>query len=363
VAKAVEELLSYTALGRVITSVRRGIPDPLPPEFRGKAGGTRQEYRGNGVRSVVVKGTRRTAQRTEYGSPAVRRAQLPIEAKEFKMLHSFHELQPFDWLLLEKLRSYTEYEQRGAAQEVTRQMEGFADLFENLEVASVLHAIVKGHIYFDANGNLLPTSSGNTLDVNYGIPANNQNQLNGIIAASWATAGTDIAGDIREIKKRALQETGYQLKYAFYGSNIPGYLYSNTQMKEFLVRTPDWQTKYSSTNEIGMFLDLIWVPIWMAFYEDSAGTVQDVAIADNVVFTPEPTVDWYEWMVGSYGVPKNFNPSMSAAAALGDIQEVYGRFAYAVPDHNPPCVRPYAGNTWLPAIKVPEVVYIADVVP
>jgi hypothetical protein len=365
VPRSLEEVLGYVALGRIITSVRPGIPDPLPPQFRDREGtfGIRRPYRGKSVRYLKVKGQRRTALRTEYGSPAVRRVQLPLDEAQANMLHSFHELEPFDWLLMQRLRAYESYEQRGAEEEVTRQMAGFADLFENLEIATTNMAVGNGLIYFDQNGNLLPTSAGATLIVDYGIPAANKGQVSGIIGLSWADPNALIDEDVRMLKLQVVQKTGYELRYAFYGSNIPGYLFRNTQLQNYFVRNPEINQRFVSSNEIGNFLDLQWIPAYKAFFVDQTETIQQTWPADQVSFWPEIGPENYEFLAGSYGVPRSFGPTVSAAAAMGQIEEVFGRFAYAVPMHNPPSVTAFAGNTWLPLPKVPESIIIADVVP
>ncbi len=54
-------------------------------------------------------------------------------------------------------------------------------------------------------------------------------------------------------------------------------------------------------------------------------------------------------------------PTDRAAAASAAMQ--FGMFSYAKVTDNPVTVRHFAGDTFLPVLKVPAAVWIADVVP
>jgi hypothetical protein len=50
-------------------------------------------------------------------------------------------------------------------------------------------------------------------------------------------------------------------------------------------------------------------------------------------------------------------------AALGNFTQAQGAFSYAKVGHNPPGVEHFAGDTFLPLLKNPWAVFLADVVP
>jgi len=48
---------------------------------------------------------------------------------------------------------------------------------------------------------------------------------------------------------------------------------------------------------------------------------------------------------------------------LGNVMEVYGQFSYATVTRNPVGLEHAARDTFLPLIKVPDAIFIGDVVP
>ncbi len=113
------------------------------------------------------------------------------------------------------------------AEEARRQIKGIADRQVNLLTSTVHAMLANGKLWFNSDGELLPSSSGSDLPIDYGIPANNQNQLNGIIDASWALATTNIPKQLKLIRQQARFTTGYPLRYALYGKNVMSYLLRN----------------------------------------------------------------------------------------------------------------------------------------
>jgi hypothetical protein len=359
-AKSLEEVLGYLPLTGVIQAIKTGIPSALPEAFWR----IKKQVPGVSGRYTMVKGTRTVAPINAYGSPALRAPQKGIEVKDVKLLHAFGEI-VFDPLVLQTLRNYDNYEMQNlGVQEVDRQQQEFRVRFDNLRVAAVHSMLTLGAIYFDAAGNLLPSSSGAVTTVDFKIAANNKNQLNGIIAASWATATTDIPLHIRNLKNRAAQLTGYPLKYAFYGANVPTYLTANNYVKDYLSRNPVFAQKFLEQSEIpdGLF-GLTWVPASVGFYEDSGGTNRQFFGGDTVTFAPEIDSTVYELMEGSFMVPSSVAAAANAGAALNSLRTVYGMGAYAVPTDNPPTVILRAFDTFLPVWKVPDALFIADTTP
>lgn len=364
--KTLQQVLGYVPLTGLIQETTTGIPAPLPAGFFDTKGATV----GNVGRYTQVTGTRKTAKIVQYGSPAQRRDLKGVAARDVKLLHTFEEIQ-IDLTVMQLLRNYTEptMQNRGM-DEIKRQVKEFRQLFDNLRTAAVIQAISLGNIYFDANGNLLPSSSGAAVTVDFGVPASNRNQLTDvasgtIIGASWATASTDIPTQMRVLRKTAARRTGYPLKYALYGENIPGYIAKNDYVKDWFARHPDKRAQYLDTGELpdGM-MGFTWVPAFEAFYEDQGGSFRDLWSPDQVVFTPEPERSWYEVMEGTFPVPTTINLSADAVAAAGTFKDVQGMFGYGLPCTNPPgAFNGYYGDTFLPIIKVPSAIYIADVTP
>lgn len=357
--KTIQEILGARNLCGVINAIKAGVPKVLPPSFYA----TTRGVEGDHCTYTLVEGTRQTARLVQFGSPSVRRGLRGIKEKAVKLLHSKEHVIHKPATLLNLRNMDSEQKQKLGRQEITRQSADFKQLFTNLRIAAVTQALALGVIYFDDEGNLLPSSSNAVFSLDMQVPANNKNQLNSIIAASWATAGTAIHTHIIELKKAALKATGYALEYAFYGEDILGYFLANTALKEIIWRTPVYQKAFTEGEIPNGFLGLQWIPAYGAFYNDAAGSDQDLWAGDKIVFTPEPSPEWWEIIEGSYPVPTEIGiVGSDAVAALGNIDEVTGMFQYAELLSDPVTIKQIAGDTFLPIIKVPAAIYIADVV-
>ena len=360
-SKAIEQVLGYVNILGVIEAVKSGLPVPFPKEFLTLTEGTVGDY-GTLTRT---RGQRRVARQTAYGSPARRREQKGVESVPVKLLHSFEEIN-LNPQVLHQLRALDSYTNDQGKQEVARQVREFVQLYHNSRIMSVVQALVYGAIYYDANGNLLPTSSGASLTVDLGVSANHKNQLNGLIAATWATTSTNIPQHIRNIKKQSRIDTGWEIEHCYYGSNIVSYLQTNEYVKDWWTRNSGKNEELLTTSEIpDNFLGIKkWYPIYDAFFEDNDGTTQSSVVGGDVaVFCPAPSKEWYTMVEGTYMVPTTINLMADAAQYLASMKPARGMFGYSAISINPPTINMYHGDTWLPWFLNPDAVYIADVTP
>jgi hypothetical protein len=359
-AKTIQDLLGYTSLSGISEAVKTGVPDVLPDAFwttKSRTVGDAGEY-------TRYEGTRQTMKRTEYGASSTKRALSAIGKFPVKLMH-FYEHIDLDIKVYQALRKYADYGMQEMGRvEVERQVAQFRAVMDNTRKSLVCSMLSEGSISFDSSGNLLPSTSGAALTIDYAVPANNQNQLNGVIAASWATTTTNIPNHLRALRKRARQDTGYPLKYAFYGQNIPGYFAANDFVKEYLSRHPVMRQQFLDNGEIpnGLF-GFDWVPVYEAFFVDQSGTVQEWFGSDQVTFTPDINSDVYEMIEGTFPVPRSFQPFVDHKAATADFDIKEGMFAYGVPISDPMTARLFHGDTCLPVWKNPSAIYLADVTP
>ncbi len=360
-AFSIEQILGFVPLTAAVEKVKSGVPRLLPEQFYRR--NAADQVLGNKARMINYRGTRKNARLVPYGAPPRQIVQLARESQDVYLLHTSENL-PFTqelFLQLRQLDSYTV--QKMAADEIAFQATGAMTRQTNLESSSVHVMLSKANLYFDSDGNLLATSSGADLTVDYGVPAANQNQIGGIISASWATNTTDIPTQINRIKMTAVQTTGYPLKTALYGKNIMGYMMNNDFVKYYLARNSIANDKWKDTNQIpnGLF-DLQWIPVQDTFFEDADGTVTEIFDGDRVTFCPEITPMVYSVYEGSYPVPKTLALAADVNAMLNNYEVKYGPFGYAM--MNPPhqIIGVY-GDTFLPRLKVPEAFYFADVTP
>jgi hypothetical protein len=359
-ALTLEQVLGYVYLTGLIKNITTGIPDVLPAPFKTIV----KKTLGIQGRYTRVQGTRATARLVQYGSPGVRRATKGIDSQDVKLLSS-KETFFLNYLALQTLRNYTNYDlQARGLEEIERQQMEFRALFDNLRLAATYSMLANGKIWWDKDGNLLPSSSGAQETTDFLMNANNQTQLNGIISSSWKNFNTDIPGQLRALKQRAALLTGYPLKYAFYGINVPSYMTANNYVLDYLARSPVMRERYVDSAELpdGLF-DFTWVPVYTAFYQDANGTNQTFFGGDTVVFTPEIDQSWYEMMEGTDGVPSTFAPAATMQAALATIKEVQGMYSYGVATANPVGAEMLTGDNFSPILKVPDAIYEANVAP
>lgn len=353
--------MGYAPLTGTIQATKTGLPMPLPNGFMNLIKPTI----GDSGRYTRVTGTRRTARMAMYGSPAVRRQLKDIGTVDVKLLHTIEEIL-INPLVMQQLREYNNYNiQRLGMEEIARQVAEFKQLFVNLRVTAILQVLATGNLYFDAAYNLLPSSSGAKTTVTFQVPANNQNQLNGILPAGgqWNLALTDIPNQLRALKQTARQQTGYPLKYAFYGKNIPSYLTNNDFVLDYLARNPTANNEFVNSGDLpaGLF-DFTWIPVYETFYEDINGNFQTIFGNDSVVFTPEVDPSWWEIMEGTYLVPSTLNIITDASAAIASMKQVQGMAGYSYVCANPPTIMMNFLDTFLPVLKVPNAIFQAVVV-
>lgn len=360
-AKSIQELLHVDNLTGLIRNPVNAVPaNILPPGFtqrgRNVSGQTATWYK--------VEGNRETARLVNYGSPAKHRALRGISRQTATMLHTFESIKHDPFMLVNLMQYDNPEKQALGNQEISRQTDDFNQLFENLLVCSVYSALGKGAIYFDGDGNLLPSSSGAVTTVSYGVPSGNQNQLdidgNGaVLDVPWDNAAANIIDQLVDLKSRMRKLTGYEIRHAFYGSSIPGWLAVNTQLKGLFEARPDLAGQFLN-GTIPEIAGIQFHPAYDAFYVDANGATQNWWANDAVVFTPDPSPEWWEIFNGSSLVPTNVG-AIGNEASSAMPREVFGRFSYAKQSHDPVTVEQYAGDTFLPVIKVPGAICIADV--
>ena len=359
-SKSLESILNFKNLTGIIQNPAGGVPNLLPPQFTQRG----RTVQGKSATWFEVAGNRQTATLVQKGSPSVRRSLKGVAERSATMLHT-HEHIIHDSEVLLQLKNYDNpMVQDFGAQTIATETAQAGFYVDNLLTSSVYSILAKGAIYFDGSGNLLPTSSGAVTTVDFSVPANNQNQINGIIGTTWATSTVDVLGDIQAIKDVAMRTTGYPLAYAFYGADILGYLVKNDAVKELLKTRVDLAGGFMQGSIPNGFMGLNWVPVQQAFYNDSSATNQTWFAGDQITFTPAPSADWWEVFQGTHAIPTSIgNIASDAMAAASNVAVVGGKFSYAKVIDDPVGIEHHYGDTVLPTLKVPGAIYIADVVP
>ena len=364
-SKSIQQLLAYTPLTKALRATSSGVPNPFPKAFfevrdKNRVMGDRLKY-------VRITGERRTAKLAKYGSPARRVSLRDFGSQDVRMMFVFDEIQ-LDLIILAQLQAFEKYQQDEGKDYMQYQFEAAGKRIGNAEVVSVASVLANGALYYDSDGNFLPTSAGAAEIYSFNIPANNQNQLNGIISSSWKYPNADIPGMIRNLQFQSAKDTGHELTTALYGINIPDYLIQNNFALPFLSRNMDYNGKWLSNGEVppALFGIKNWIPVYKTFFEDQNGVNQSMWPADQITFCPdisqpEAIDNWWAMYEGSYPVPKRLDIPREPSAILNNFTHEYGTFSYGTINTDVPGATVRYGRVWLPGIRNEKAVYQATV--
>ncbi|KKM53803.1 hypothetical protein LCGC14_1554050 [marine sediment metagenome] len=367
-AKNLEEIMGFENMLGMFSDPRGDVPaDFIPPSFLPGAGNTRNVF-GDAASYFRVKGNRQTAKLVQYGSPSTAVEIKGVDKVPVTLMHTAENYK-HGLTVLESLRDFdSPARQEWGRSELARRNRQLRARVNNLRVSAMMSLWRHGKIFFDSAGNLLPSSSSASTTVDSGINTTTNTDAcqdiggTAIRTADWSTAGTKITTQIKTVKETALKRTGYPIRNAWYGAGILGFLLGNTELTKVIQGNPTIATGFASGEIPNGFLGLNWIPIYGSFFEDADGSLQDWFPDDYVVFTPDASPDWWEWILGSYPVPTSLQPTDSPEAATSNIRRVFGMFSYSRILDDPPRIKQVGGDTFLPTLKVPDAIYIMDTV-
>jgi hypothetical protein len=366
---SINDILGAPNLCGIIQSTVSGIPNPFPPGYfqvDQTVDGDTGEYK-------VFSGSRTNATISPYGAPSKNRQLREIGIKTVKLLHSVENivLPVKDYV---NLLNYNDLaKQKLGIDEVSRQIREARWTQDNLRISALTSMLFQTQIFYDNLGNLLPSSTGAQTTVTYGVPAGNQNQLdvwgtgNPIISTAWSNNTATIDKQIQALHQAAVELTGYELKHAFYGKNVPNYLTSNTGLGNYFYRAnydaDAFGPQYIATADIpNPLLGLTWHKAYQSFFYDQNGNKQTLVGDNQVVFTPEPSTAWIGFLEGTYPVPTKAGIVTPAEPAVVSAMETKaGMFAYGMASADPPTAKIVYGDTFLPVLKVPSAIFVATV--
>jgi len=330
---------------------------------------------GNTAEFITVPGQRQNARNVGYGAPPKLATLRNIGGVPTVLIHSFEQSNIGATTLINLLKANSEDQgQRDelGKEEVVREVTAFRDKFENLRTSVAQMQLFTNHLFFDKDGVLLSSASGMAFDAGPGIPAANCGHVtaggntNGLVG-SWDTTSTDIIGQLSKLFNLSVQQKGFPITQAFYGTNIPGYIGANTTAQQFIRYNLPAAKEYWAGGTIPQGFGNIakWTPTGQAFFatEDSSGTetIYTYMDPDTIVFTPDPDPSWYEVIEGSYPVPQSIDLKATAEMAASDFREEYGKFSFAKVNYAPPQLEMFMGDTFAMQIRNAGVVYIVKV--
>lgn len=128
------------------------------------------------------------------------------------------------------------------------------------------------------------------------------------------------------------------------------YLMSNDDVSGFLGEGT-LREQVAQSGHITRFMGLDW-HVYGAGYLDGSGTFQKF-IPDDRLFVVAKDAPFGAVLSGSQEIPAGFSST----------RRVSGKFSYSAVETNPPGVKLYVGENFLPVIYIPDAIVSADVTP
>lgn len=229
-------------------------------------------------------------------------------------------------------------------------------------------------------------ASGNMFDVDMNIPASNKGQLalnddgSNVIDIPWSDASADLVTQLFNLRRAAIRLTGYEPSMCWCSSQVIGWLMNNISLQSIAgsanrvwnsVTGQPAQVDPANRNLGGLSVRFNAIP-WITFRVNDAvvsvgsatnaqgvdGTgVNDVTRViplNKVLFTPEPDNEWMTVYEGHEPVQEQVN---SSPVFIRGFHSWSRRMLWAMP----PCREAYMIDNFMPAIRIPNAVFVATV--
>jgi hypothetical protein len=225
-------------------------------------------------------------------------------------------------------------------------------------------AMLRGSYSFDQEGDeLRQLFTGGQDTIDFLIPANNKNQLNGIIGTSWATTSTDIPGDVMAINQAANDLTGMGIEHAVLNSNTWQYVINNLKIQAQAGTSNTPFSSYTKTGP-GQFTASLRAIPWIQWHVvdyslsiwNGNTAFSDVRLIadDQVTFFPEPDSSWVQYLNGG---------EMVTEGPRGTAAFRNGFYAYGYESWDPSGWNLCTVHNGIPCLYVPGAIFNADVTP
>lgn len=362
---SLRQLIGYNAIMDIVTSPVGGVPTNLVID---RMMASTVPVAGDTAEWTVLANSRQTAPLNSPGNAARRIDQESISIRTEKCVTAFNEICHRQELIGALRQFDNPAAQTKASQVIDFQTQEFKRKHTNTRITSICSMLASGVIYVNVDGYILPSSSGAVRTIDFALPA----QLVAGVAAlpdgstfpDWDAAGSDIVKCLSQLQIRSYQLTGRPIKYAIYGSAVPGYLQKNTNLINLINANPTVQNSFAGGNiPTGFGNDQItWINGSNMFYIDSAGTARYWLAVDSVIFLPEVDRSWFRMVEGTTHVPTSFGMFDDAPAAVsGGVAAANGMFGYCKIDDNPLALIQRMGDCFLPVPVDPNCVMRCDV--
>lgn len=384
------QLLDYRALGAVYEELGRvGAPNPFFASYVGDAqveasneavaildgggassdipvvssagGGSVERFDTDSVEWIYLSQVKTAAPLNKRGAAARVLQPTGTGSRKITMCHVFNELR----LGMDSLRALREPDnwvlQRLGRTEVMKQLKDFATKHAVMKQIFLTKAMSDGVVYADGNGVILESSSGAELTIDLGVSSTHKSQINpgggAIIATAWDNAAAKIMTQLDNLRIQAEIENADPPRHVWLNGVARAWFRDNTELKALYAGiTPLNQLMSGDSFELNGFV----FHFYSGTYTDSAGSTAYYIPPTKAIITPE-LGPWFMNAIGLEAIPTSIDIAGSSDEALNQIAEVYGDFAYAKLEHNPPRVSTFMGTNFIYGFRNPNSIWMPTV--
>lgn len=371
-AAATSPILNFFGFAPVKISANGTVSDP--------AGGRQRRVPLRQNQYDVFNDTRTVAPTVPPGARAVTSTRQKKGVVTYVLPHMYFK-RPFLSEELSNLRmtggQSTEFGQAAIADELRRQARHMGQQAANWRLI-LTAGMMRGKLYPHTSGEWTYydfTSSGASYDpIDWRTPSGNLNQLDmlgtgALISGTWATTTNNIPLMLANIDSSQQQLTGLNVRYAMTSSAVWQYVISNDYVQEqagtanrpfevFQRETGNGLNGLPTSVQAGRlacrpFLDWIITDTTIDLGVPGSTTSTRFVGVNDVYFSPEPSADLYEMLVGK-------SPVVDRPG--GQEKEVYGLYSWTMTHSDPAGREIYCIDNALPANYVPAAQAYATVV-
>ncbi len=323
------EVLDYRVLTETLANFKH-------PQFAGTRLLGTQKVEGNVAAWDVYSPSRVTGNFRAPGAPATKVELVKVAGKTATLVPVLLE-KAIDETALSWLHSGEAEAGDGARARITREQADLDRILEYTKEYTIWQAL---------SGSLAVDQSDVKFTVDYGLKSSHKPTA----AVSWATSTTDVIGDIKAWKALVAQDAGYMPTAAYCNESVMEYLMKNDDVAG-LLGEGSLKEQVAESGYITRFMGLDW-HVYDDGYIDGAGDFQKF-IDDDRLYLVAEWAPFGALLSGSQEIPAGFS----------ETRRVHGKFSYSAVETNPPGVRLFVGENFLPVIYIPDAIVTADVTP
>lgn len=322
-----------------------------------------RDYTGDRFEFAYRQAMKEPAPANLRGQPARVLQPTGLSERRIYMLHAFNEIGLSMDALQMIRRPSDETLQKKGREEIQRQFEDFGDRHLIFRAVCLAKTLTQGVIHFNAEGQVLESSSGAAYSVDFGVPASHKNQLDpgsgNLIATSWDDPAAKILDDLDEIRIQAETENGGEPKHIWLHHTAKRWLRDNTQLQGYVQGSPDKVDRVLAGSMIEDLNGWTW-HFYSGTYQAADGTTKPYLPTSQALITPE-LGPWLRAVNGSELITSFEGIKSSVDAALGEISEVFGDFAYVKLVDNPTKLVLRMGTNFVYAFANPNAVWMPTI--